>query len=278
MNATWDVKHAIISGGASGIGLALAKALAGDDANISVLDLNIPEEKKQEITTQSRSDQQKILTFAVDITDAAAVRVAVNEAVAELGAPDFAINCAGINVAANFEQITDQQYFQVINVNLIGSRNFAVAVLPAMQAGAQLAFLASMGGLVANYAYSAYAASKFGVVGLANVLRTEYAPLGIGISAVCPPEVPTPMVEQEMENMHPASRALKDGAGLVELEELVPYVLENALRKKKFMVIPGMRARLMYGLSRLVPSSWFHAYADRIVRNVFAEHPEAARR
>lgn len=274
----WRVRTAVISGGASGIGLAAAKALAADGANIALLDLSVGADVVNEIEACCRDREQQLVHYEVDIVDAAAVRQAVADSVDQLGAPDFALNCAGINITDNFERITDAQFARVINVNLLGSRNFAVAVLPTMSRGARLVLLASMGGLTANYAYSAYSSSKFGVVGLADVLRTEYAPLGIGISVVCPPEVPTPMVEEEMKHMHPVQRVLKDSAGLVELDKLVPYFLDQALIHRRYRIIPGARARLMFYLSRWLPQSVFNGYIDNVVRKTFARHPDAPRR
>jgi NAD(P)-dependent dehydrogenase (short-subunit alcohol dehydrogenase family) len=278
MNSRWNVKHAIISGGASGIGLAMAKALAADGSHITVLDLNAPVAIIEQIVAQCKTQDQQVLAIEVNMTDAPAVRAAVASAVEQQGPPDFSLNCAGIQFADNFEKIPDDAFAKVINVNLIGSRNFAVAVLPTMQPGSQLALLASMGGLIANYAYSAYSASKFGVVGLAEVLRTEYAAVDIGISMICPPEVPTPMVEEEMRHMHPVQRELKDSAGLVTTDELVPYALDKCVLKKQFRVIPGARARLMYVLSRYLPSSIFNWYIDGVVRKTFAKNPDAPRR
>ncbi|MGI9295791.1 MAG: SDR family NAD(P)-dependent oxidoreductase [Pseudomonadales bacterium] len=278
MSSRWGVKHAIISGGASGIGLAIAKALLADGANLTILDLNIPDAKQQELGAQKKAANQEILSVEVNIADAPSVRSAVQAGVEKFGAPDFALNCAGINLTGNFAHINDDDFARVINVNLLGSRNFAHAVLPHMQAGAQFALLASLGGILANYAYSAYSSSKFGVMGLANVLRTEYAAVGIGVSAICPPEVPTPMVAEEHKSMHPAQRALKDSGGVVDLVDLVPYVLDHALLKKNFLIIPGTQAKLMYWVSRLLPLRWFNAYVDRVVRQVFSQHPDAIKR
>lgn len=278
MSSRWSVKHAIISGGSSGIGLAMAKALAADGSHITVLDLSAPEQIIEQIVAECKTDAQQVLAIEVNMTDATAVRAAVAQVLEQQGAPDFALNCAGIQFADNFEKIPDDAYDKVIMVNLIGSRNFAVAVLPTMQPGSQFALLASMGGLIANYAYSAYSASKFGVVGLAEVLRIEYAPVGIGISMICPPEVPTPMVEEESRHMHPVQRELKDSAGLVTTDELVPYALDKCVLKKQFRVIPGARARLMYMLSRYLPSGFFNWYVDGVVRKTFSSNPDAPRR
>ena len=153
MTTRWGVRNAIISGGASGIGLAMVKALAADGrrqtadgSNIVVLDLKAPKKIIAQISAERKSDTQQVMPFEVDISDAPAVRTAVDKAVEELGMPDFALNCAGVQYAGNFAQIPDDKFAMVINVNLLGSRNFAFAVLPHMQCGCQLGLLASMGG------------------------------------------------------------------------------------------------------------------------------------
>jgi NAD(P)-dependent dehydrogenase (short-subunit alcohol dehydrogenase family) len=275
MATRWGVQNAIISGGASGIGLAMAKALAADGSNIVVLDLKAPKTVIAQISAERKSDTQKVMPFEVDISDAPGVRNAVAKAVEELGMPDFALNCAGVQYAGNFAQIPDDKFAMVINVNLLGSRNFAFAVLPYMQSGCQLGLLASMGGMVTLYGYSAYSASKFGVVGLGEVLRSEYKPLGIGISIICPPEIPTPMVEEEKKNQHPVAAKLKETSGVVTLEELVPYTLDQTIKKKRGLVIPGKEARLTYHATRLIPRSVFNWYTDTVTKSVLKKNPQA---
>lgn len=278
MATRWGVRNAIISGAASGIGKGLAKALAADGTNIVVLDLKAPKAAIDEIRAECKTERQQVMPFEVDITDAPAVRAAVNKAVEELGMPDLAVNCAGVQYARNFAQIPDDKFAMVINVNLLGSRNFAVAVLPHMSSGCQLGLLASMGGMVTLYGYSAYSASKFGVVGLGEVLRSEYKPLGVGVSIICPPEIPTPMVEEEKKNMHPVAAELKKTGGEVSLEELVPYTLDQMVNKKRELIIPGKEAQLTYHATRLIPRSVFNWYTDTVTKRVLKKNPDAPRR
>lgn len=266
---------AYITGAGSGIGRALACALAARGCPLALFDRQFDEAARAQILAARTSNTQPARFYTVDITDAPGVRGVVDQACREIGPPRLAMNCAGINATCNFERIDDETYTRVIAVNLLGSRHFAVAVLPHMRAGAQLTLIASMAGLVGNYAYAAYSASKFGVVGLANVLRVEYRPLGIDIAVVCPPEVPTPMVEKEMRHEHPVQRKLKDTAGVISLEHVVGAIVDNALRRRRFLVIPGARATFTYWLSRFLPLCLLHAYVDAVVRRVLARYPEA---
>lgn len=265
------IKHAVISGAGSGIGQAVARALYSQGVSVTLLDLHL-DSSAVTGTSDANDNSIALQAYQLDIRDDVSVRQAIDDAVAKLGGIDFAINCAGINICAPFEQARSEDFGKVIDINVKGSRHFAAAVLPHMQKGAQLALIASMGGVIANYAYSAYSASKFAVIGLAEVLRMEYAPKGIGVSVICPPEVPTPMVAQEVINMHPVQRALKNVAGSVSLDELVPYVLEQTWQRRRFMIVPGAKARFIYLLSRIIPRRWMHGYTDSVIRRVLKQH------
>jgi len=270
------IKHAVISGAGSGIGQAIARALYLQGASLTLLDLHLDSHAISTIIgSKKQGDDDRVQSYELDIRHSESVWEVVSGAVAKAGSIDFAINCAGINITAPFEEVSSTDFSAVIDINLKGSCHFSAAVLPHMRAGSHLALIASMGGLLANYAYSAYSSSKFAVVGLAEVLRMEYAPKGIGVSVICPPEVPTPMVEKEMLSMHPVQRALKDTAGVVTIDELVSYVLERTWRRRRFLVIPGRRARLSYYLSRLIPKSWMHFYTDAVIRRVLKRHQRA---
>ena len=188
MKKSWNT--VFISGGGSGIGLFLARVLAARGSRIAIFDLHISEQIRSELGSANGAG----CSFAeVDICDAQLLEEAVARVISEIGAPDLAVNSAGIQVAKAFLEISADEFARVININLIGSRNFAAAVLPHMHRGGRLALVASLAGLVSNYTYSAYNASKFGVVGLAGALRMDCLPRGIAVSVICPPEVKTPI-------------------------------------------------------------------------------------
>src|SRR3546814_20220692 len=126
-----------------------------------------------------------------------------------------------------------------------------------MGKGSCLALIASMAGLTSNYAYAAYGAPKFGVVGLATTLRYEYEPLGIGISCICPPEVKTPMVASERANGNPVSLELKEFAGSLEIDPACDAMLAG-LDAGRWMIIPGVNSRIPAFAARHLPRP-FHA-------------------
>ena len=86
------------------------------------------------------------------------------------------------------------------------------------------------------------------------------------------------MVEEERKTIHPVAAKLKDTGGVVTLEELVPYTLDQTINKKKGLVIPGREARLTYHATRLIPRSVFNWYTDTVTKSVLRKNPDAPRR
>ena len=240
---------AFISGAGSGIGLQIAKALVGEGTSVALFDLRVDENVLAELRGLCRQPQQKVEAFIVDITRAAEVDAAVDAAATQLGAPDFAFNSAGILRTALFTELPAETFELVVRINLIGSRNFAAGVLRYMQRGSHLVLVASLSGVIGGYTQAAYCASKFGVVGLAEVLRLEQKPRGIDVSVVCPGEIATPLLSYERQHGSKVTEALNATAGVLTVEEAVAGILAG-LRKREFMITPGLRARLLRGMAR----------------------------
>ncbi len=138
------------------------------------------------------------------------------------------------------------------------------AVENLLRPGGRLALIASLAGIVGSYGYAAYAASKFGVVGLAQVIRMEWKQKNLSVSVICPPEVEMPMVVREREFRPKATSAPKAFAGTLSVEKAVDEILKG-LRKEKLLIIPGFRAKLTNFLVRFVPTSLNHVIADSIM-------------
>lgn len=257
--------HTLVTGGASGLGLGLALRLLRRGTRVSVLDLALSDATRQQLDAAARAPDQWAFASA-DVTDDAATQAAVLASVARFGPPDLAIHCAGILINRAVADTTAQAFRRVVDVNLNGSFILSAAVLPHMRPGSRLALIASMAGLTSNYAYAAYGASKFGVVGLAHTLRYEYEPLGIGISCICPPEVKTPMVASERSpgNFNAISLALKDHAGSMEPDAAVDAILKG-VDAGRWMVIPSLQAKGVAAVARHLPSVFF-AFMNFLVR------------
>jgi NAD(P)-dependent dehydrogenase (short-subunit alcohol dehydrogenase family) len=275
MTATDKPKTCFITGGMSGLGRALAAQYLQRGADVAIFDLQVNGDVLQALESHRQSAAQKIVAYAASVTDSEALSGAVQQAVMAIGPPELAISSAGIQRAQPFEQLSGDDFEQVVQVNLFGSRNFAAAVLPSMRQGSRLALVASMAGFTANYSYAAYGASKFGVIGLGRVLRMEYRPRGIDVSLICPPEVDTPMVVDEQKNMHPASRKLKSIGGSLSLEEAITGILAG-LDAGRAVIIPGGKAKLTYFCNRYLPDFVMNGIVDRIVDSELKKMSAAA--
>ncbi|UHQ54933.1 SDR family NAD(P)-dependent oxidoreductase [Microbulbifer sp. YPW16] len=265
---------AFISGGGSGIGLRLAGALLQEGARVAIFDLHVDESVLADLRGKQAHAGGWVESYTVDITDPVAVTTSMDLATAEVGVPDFAINCAGILRTAEFSELAFETFEQSIRVNLIGSRNFAAGALRHMQPGGHLALVASLAGICGSYTHAAYSASKFGVVGLAEVLRTELTPEGIDVSVVCPGEIHTPMLEEERRTGRLVTEVINEFAGVMPVDKAVDGILAG-LRKRQYMITPGFRARLTRAIARKAPGL-FHRIIDGKVRQGLAREQRQA--
>ena len=233
-----------------------------------ILDIQISDTARQQLSQAAETDKHW-QAYTVDIRDAQACSDAAATAVDSFGAIALAINCAGVILNCRFVDMATDDFARVVDINLNGSVHFAKAVLPHMTTGSRLALVASMAGLVSNYAYAAYGASKFGVVGLATTLRYEYEPLGIGVSCICPPEVETPMVKTERLQGDPVSLKLKAFAGSLNAPTAIDGIL-GGLDAGRWMIIPGIRSRLTASFARHCPAL-FNVFMQAMIRRLLRQ-------
>lgn len=252
---------ALVTGAGSGIGNRLAELLLTRGDQVIALDVKFTDAAREELAKIGPA-----VHFAeVDVRDGDDVTAAVEAGVAAIGAPRLVINSAGVVIAVPFAETNEEAFRRVVDINLYGSRNVAAATLPHLKNGGHLVLIASLAGFVANYGYSAYCASKFGVVGLAEVLRLEEKPNGVDVSVVAPPEVMTPMVEEERRSGSRLTGELKQFAGSMELEPAAKAILKG-IDDGGFLIIPSARGRSTRLLNRLTPLKLTHAISDRLLR------------
>lgn len=245
-------KCVFISGGGSGIGREFAHRLAREGASVALFNRKLAPQVVAELEALRQNPDQRFASYSADVADSAALTEAIARAVAELGKPDLAINSAGIQDSKPFRDLSQADFERVVTVNLFGSRNFAAAVLPHLTRGDHLVFVASLAGLVGNFGYAAYCASKFGVRGLAEALRIELALEGIAVSLCCPGEIWTPLVEAERRTAHPISLQLKAFAGCNTLEPACDAMLRGIARHE-FEIVDAFKPALTAFLARHLP-------------------------
>lgn len=258
----------VITGGSSGIGLGIAKEYVKKGANIVLLARNLQrlESAVSECKSIVENNNQSILSFSIDVTNKEQLDACVDDITSQLGAPDLLILSAGIIASERFIDISDQRFNNIIETNVMGSRLVVRAFSTAMirKKTGHICFISSLAGVIPAYGYSAYSASKFALVGMAGVIRQEFAEYNIGVSVVCPPEVDTPMVVNEAEHILPQTRFTKDLGGTLSVEEVTRCIIKG-VTKNRFMIIPGLRAKISYWHSRVFPNT-FRAIMQMLVR------------
>ncbi len=259
-----------ITGGSSGIGLETARMYSslGDYVVIIARNPEKLEQARQDIEARKRFPDQRICALAADVADNEAVQEKMKEAVASFGAPDILIANAGVGLADYFENISFEAFDALMKTNVYGVRNVIAALLPFMkQRNCRMAIISSAAGLMGMLGYTAYGTSKYALVGLAECLRGELKQHGIALTLVCPPEVDTPFVSKETEKIPAEARALKNFAGTLKPGPVARAIVKG-IERRKFLVIPGMLAKLLYFSHRLTNGRASRMSADLIVRIV----------
>jgi NAD(P)-dependent dehydrogenase (short-subunit alcohol dehydrogenase family) len=186
----------VITGGASGIGLATTKQLAAEGAKVSICDLqqNALDSVKADIA-KSGGD---IMVTALDVRDRAAVEAWIKNTVEKYGRIDGAVNAAGVGGRAmlieSIQDISDDDFDFVWAVNVKGVLNSLRAEIPHLNDGAAIVNLASLAGLTGGAKTAAYTVSKHGVVGLSRVATKELGARNIRVNCVCPGPIETPLL------------------------------------------------------------------------------------
>ena len=258
---------ALITGGSSGIGLAIAEQLAAKGFSLGLI------ARRQDRLDQAvehcrkacRSESQLITGFSADLTQNSAIQSVAVEAETLFGkAPDWLILNAGIAQAREFENSPDSLFRKMMETNYFGSLYPLQNFLPKMQRGARVIFVCSGAGISGLYGYSAYGASKFAQRGLAESLRMELKPRGISVTLAYPPDTDTPQLAEENKDKPEVTKALTAQAGVWKPGEVAKRIIRNAQRRR-FLVVPGMISKLFYGLH--ADGGWFlRWYMDLAVR------------
>ncbi len=185
---------AIITGGASGIGLAIAKELTADGAIVALVDLN-----PAALQTATKSVGGNTFYYACDVTNEDEVNAVVAQIAEKFGRIDILVNSAGVtgktNIKSHEVELADFRF--VFEVNVVGSFLTSRAVLPHMlkRNYGRILHIASISGKEGNAGMLPYSASKSAVIGMAKVQGKEYAEMGITINALAPAVIRTAMVD-----------------------------------------------------------------------------------
>ncbi|MEX0760298.1 MAG: 3-hydroxybutyrate dehydrogenase [Tistlia sp.] len=194
-------KTALVTGSTSGIGEAIARALAAQGADIVLNGFGEEAAIARLKTGLAEEHGVKVVYDGADMSRPAAIETMMKKAEAEFGAVDILVNNAGIQHTANLEDFPAERWDAVIAINLSSAFHTTHHALPAMKrrGWGRILNVASAHGLVASVQKSAYVAAKHGIVGLTKVTALETARDGITANAICPGWVLTPLVQKQID-------------------------------------------------------------------------------
>jgi 3-hydroxybutyrate dehydrogenase len=206
-------KTALVTGSTSGIGLAIARAMAKDGANLMLNGFGDKAAIEKERAGLEKEFGIKTLYSAADMSKPAEIADIVAATEKSFGSLDVLVNNAGIQFVANIEDFPIEKWNAVIAINLSASFHTIRAAVPGMKQRkwGRIINIASAHGLVASVQKVAYVAAKHGLVGMTKVVAMETANDGITCNAICPGWVLTPLVQQQIEARAKASgKSVKD--------------------------------------------------------------------
>ena len=237
---------ALVTGGASGIGLAVARQFSKEGVRVALLDTQ--SDKLEDASASLKGDCLKIVA---DVSSESEVQSAINEIKSAFGQIDIVVNAAGITgiTGETIEKIPVENFTKVFQVNLLGSFNIAKAVLPEMRKlnYGRILLIASIAGKEGNAGMASYSATKAGVIGLTKAIGKEYAESGITINSLAPAVIKTPIhdeIPQEQIDYMTDKIPMKRCGELDEIVSAIRFIvsLENSFTTGFCYDLSGGRA------------------------------------
>jgi 3-dehydrosphinganine reductase len=257
----WAMRHApfrgrraLVTGGSSGIGRAIALALARAGAHVAVVARREAplRETVEALRAAAPGGAQRFAALPADVADPEQAARAVTACVAALGGLDLVVNNAGVTRALRFEDTPPAEFRRLLDVNFLGAVHVTRAALPHLSAGARIANVSSLAGALAIYGYSAYAPSKFALTAFSEVLRQELRPRGIEVAVLLPPDTDTPQLAEEDREKPAETRALAGNVPVLQPAAVADALLDG-LARGRAVIVPGWRARATLWAARHFP-------------------------
>lgn len=260
-------KHVVVTGGASGIGRALARRFAEEGARaVVVADRDVE-------AAQAVAEEIGGVAVAVDAGREDSVRALVAAASDANGPIDLFVSNAGVPGGMGGPEIADDVWDEAWRVNVMAHVWAARALLPGMveRGEGYLINTASAAGLLTQVSSLPYSATKHAAVALAEWLAITYGDAGVLVSCICPQAVRTPMLDLAMEE--PAGAAALAAGGLIDPEDVAEAVVAG-VREERFLILPHEEVAQHMALKGARPDRWIDGMR-RIVRDARSTTPRA---
>jgi NAD(P)-dependent dehydrogenase (short-subunit alcohol dehydrogenase family) len=257
---TFGGATAVVTGGASGIGRALAEELARHGCQVVLADLQI--ELAEEVASGICASGGKAHAVHVDVIDFLAVEQLAQGTFERTGRLDYFFNNVGIGIGGNVAHYSIEDWNRIVDVNLRGVINGVQAAYRIMmrQGFGHIVNTASMAGLIPSPGTVAYATTKYAVVGLSESLRAEASQVGVRVSVICPGVIRTPILEgggkygkmlidippEKMRQMCERLKPMSPG-------EFAHKALQSVANNKAIIILP-LWWKLLWWINRLLPT------------------------
>jgi NAD(P)-dependent dehydrogenase (short-subunit alcohol dehydrogenase family) len=255
MAKDWTGKVAIVTGGAGGLGRALAEEMASRGCHVVIADVDA--ELLDEAVSEMRRSGARLDARTLDVSDAAQVGDLVEGTHRELGRLDYLFNNAGINLCAELRDTTLEDWNRLIDVNLRGVVHGVHAAYPIMRAQGfgHIVNTASAAGLVPAAAEGAYSATKHAVVGLSSALRIEAEAFGVQVSVVCPGLIDTPILRStKYVKLDPSALIAVTPEKPMDPRKAARVILRGVERGDFFVVVTAT-AHAIWRIHRYAPNA-----------------------
>jgi len=257
LDARFPLKRAVITGGASGLGLSTAEWLARRGWRIALLDRDAAR-LGEAVAALTALGAVEVSTHVVDVGDDLAVRQAIDRFAVAHGGLDFALNAAGVAVFAPFLETPPQDWEWILRINVLGVASSCRAELPHMLAagGGLIVNVASAASFVCGADMSAYSASKAGVVALSESLDQENREKGVQVTAAMPGFFRTRLLEHARapEDMMATAKKIMHKSNL-EASPVALEILARAVAGERHLVLPR-EYRFLWRYKRFSPGAF----------------------
>lgn len=252
---------AVITGGSSGLGLAMAVELGGQGHRILLIARG--RERLDAAVAQLAAQGIEAEAHVADVTDETAIRRVTEHIRVTYGRVDFLALNAGVvstGLLRDYASVSDMQ--RDVTVNLLGTMLCAQLFLPLLGPASRLLMISSGFGLMGAAGYAPYAAAKAGIINFGEALRRECLDTGPQVYVACPGDIETPQHTEELRSMPAWMRGSSPRRGATA-EDTARKILRQCRGRRKFLILSGGDVLLLMFVSRLIPRTWREAILDR---------------
>ncbi len=259
-------KNVVITGGSYGMGKEMARAFVKEGSNVFViarnkdkLDAAIQELGKDSIGSH------KVLGYPADVTDREGITKTIDAIAAEQGGIDVLVNNAGIVIPGYVEELPVEAFETVLKTNYLGAVYTIKAALPHLleKKKSAISITSSILGIKGIFGYATYAPTKFALIGLSEVLRSELKDRGVQVSVLLPPDTDTPGFEEEKKVRPYETDVIGGTAGLMSSEELARRYMVG-FKKGKSLIMCETTGKFLFKMNGIW-RGFVDFYLDRMV-------------